>query len=261
MSEAVPGAGIATAVAEQVASAPPPATAAAAVQTIRTCRGLARVLWEAIEAKVLEACWVIRREHPDRPAFVAYVARQLDGEMDPERAWLAAETWDVARSNRRVRELAVDRPTDAMDFVAEFVREGREAELKAPDSEIGRRSVEILTAPKKKRDRMLHDLLDAERAAKARRHPDDVRTIERQALELDDLRGRVDPRPTARQTLRECLAEMNRIEGELAEVAGRLAETAPAADGSLRLQLQVASDSIDGRSQELAEALLESEEG
>ena len=254
-----PGREVAEVAKRQADALPRPASAYAAVETIRVCFSLARALWEPLQARVMEACWVIRNEHPDEDDFNAFVAGQLVGTIEPEKAWLAAETWDGARQNRGLRELAVDRPSDALDFVAEFVRVGQQEQLKDPEGETGARALEILSSPARKRNRMLGDLLDAERAAKEQRHPDDVRTIEQQEAEIVDLRGRVDPRPTPRQTLREILSELQRIDGELAEVAERLATSADSADEALRLQLQVAADSIDGRSQDISAALLDSE--
>lgn len=48
------------------------------------------------EADIMECCLAIRREHPGREAFGAFVAEHLAGALTPTRAWQLADTWEVA---------------------------------------------------------------------------------------------------------------------------------------------------------------------
>ncbi|MYD99746.1 MAG: hypothetical protein F4Y03_00495 [Alphaproteobacteria bacterium] len=248
---------VAEAAAQAASTGGPPRTAAAAVEAIRACRDALRVLWDAMESRVMESCWVIRREIPDREAFTAYVRERLDGVMEADRAWAAAAAWDAARSNRDLRRLASRRPAEAVDYMYEFVKAGRE-DLAGGDvgDEAQRRAVEILSAPAAKRTRMVRRLIESERTG---RSPEDAALIEAQEAEIAGLRAeRERSGPEGRAALRECLETLGRIDGELAEVGGRLAETARLADGGLRMRLQAAADGLYGRCEAISDLLMDS---
>ena len=138
-----------------------PGTAIQAVWRIRAWHDAMRTLSAIAEAQVMQACWAIRREHSDRPDFDAFCAAQgLGTIMGAPQAWLMAETWDVARRQRPLRELAADRPTDAIEFVKGFVEAGREEDLRELDED-DRRVVEILAAPPRARRSKIRTLLES----------------------------------------------------------------------------------------------------
>ena len=226
-----PGGDLAATVAHALPSAP--ATALDAVASIRVWRDAARALSSLVEARVMEAAWTIRREYAEHGAFVAFVGARLGGVMDPERAWLMAETWDVARRNRSLRELATRRGDEAMAFVAEFVAAGPAA-LAALDED--RREVaEIVAAAPQRRHEMIQDLLDATRHAQEQRSPDDVREIAVLTRERDTLREQaLNRRDSSGEEIRDAVADLRRVESEIAGIAGRLSEAMPGANQAHR---------------------------
>ena len=138
-----------------------PGTAIQAVWRIRAWHDAMRTLSAIAEAQVMQACWVIRREHSDRGDFDAFCAAQgLAPIMGAPQAWLMAETWDVARRQRPLRELAADRPTDAIAFVRGFVEAGHEEDLRELDED-DQRVVEILAAPPRARRSKIRALLES----------------------------------------------------------------------------------------------------
>ncbi len=149
----------ALAAADALAAQPEPRTAVEAAARIRVWRDLLRQVGAVAEAQVMAACWAIRREHPDRGAFDVFIASHLADVFAPDRAWLMAGTWDVARSSRPLRELTLTAPADAMAFVRDFV-------AAVPDGvdsldEIDREVVALEAAPPRARQRKLRELVAA----------------------------------------------------------------------------------------------------
>ncbi len=151
----------------------------AAAAEIRTWFLVLKTVGAAAETKVMRACWRIRQAHPDAEAFGRFVHTQLDNLMTPCKAWLLADTWEVARKNRQVRELTKNKPGEVIAFVRDFTdaveAAGGAAELPLPLDDDDREIVALLTAPPKKRREQLRELVAAQRERD--RHPDDVRRI------------------------------------------------------------------------------------
>lgn len=140
--------------------ATPPTTAIGAAHRIHAWHTTLTEVARVAHAQIMESWWVIRREHPERPDFDAFLAAQgLDRFADPEQAWLMADTWDVARKQRSLRDLAADHPSDAISFVWEFVEKGRAEDLRKL-GENHPKVAEILSLPSRKRTAAIHDLLE-----------------------------------------------------------------------------------------------------
>lgn len=146
--------------------AQPPArdlTAIQAVEQIRAWHEALRSISAVAEVRVLEACWTIRRELPARDDFDRLVGDHLDGILDPGRAWLMAETWEVSRHSRLLREEATREPDHAIAFVREFVESGhRERLLKLDEGD--REVISILTDRPSKRRARIRALIDHHQA-------------------------------------------------------------------------------------------------
>ena len=214
-------------------------TAVQAAQRILAWRDAVHTLSAIAEAQVMEAAWAIRREHSDRDAFGAFVERNLGDVLDADRAWSMAETWDAARRNRQLRELARRRPEEAVAFVRDFA-ESADGALDDDDRE----AVELLSAPPRQRRARLRELQADARAAGEGRNPADVRRIAELEAERDEavfqarLAGPVaDPAETLAEDERRLAAradEIDALRGKLsAAAADRLLRVADMAMGSL----------------------------
>lgn len=129
-------------------------TAIQAVEQIRAWHEALRSISAVAEVRVLEACWTIRREHPERADFNRLVGGHLDGILEPDRAWLMAETWEASRHSKRLRDATVRDPDHAIAFVREFVETGHQERLRALDDG-DREVISILTdRPSKRRARI-----------------------------------------------------------------------------------------------------------
>lgn len=218
-----------------------PATAMAAVESIRAWRASAEVLFAQIQARVMEACAVIKKEHPGEMAFMNFVNAHLGGVLDARQAWQMANVWEAARGNRELRELATRKPDEAIQFVSEFVAGPRSpADL---IGEHGREAARILTAPPGRRSRMVRDLLAADRAARESRHPDDVRRIGELEAENGLLRDEARQAPPG-DVVRDAAAALHRMEREAAEIEERLRGRVLGLDGALRSRLLDAADGL-----------------
>ena len=223
-----------------------PTTAAAAAQAIAAWHETSRTLGALIQAKVMESCWVIQREHSGREGFELFAGRHLAGILEPDRAWLLAETWGAARTNRGLRELATTDSAAAIGFVEGFVDAGMTDRLDQLD-DADKRLVEFATAAPAKRLSMMRELLASDQAARQGRHPEDVQAIGRLTAERDQYRDRAYGRAPAGDEVREVIGDLHRIERELATIADRLPETIPGADDGLRQRLLAATDSVIAR--------------
>lgn len=124
----VPGA-VAAELTEALAADTGRLTAIEAAESIRAWHTMLREISALAEVKVMSAAATIREQIPEREEFDAFVGRHLHGVLEPERAWLMAETWGVARNNRAIREFAASKPAEAVEFVSEFVRTGQMEQL------------------------------------------------------------------------------------------------------------------------------------
>ena len=157
-------------------------SAVQAAQCIRAWREVLNAVSAAAEVQVMAACWAIRREHADRESFGSFAGRHLDGVLGHDRAWTLAETWDAARRNRGVRELAATRPDEAVALVSGYAEAVPDGGFDEDDREL----VELLSAPPRQRRARLRELREDARATRESRDPEDVRRIR----ELEEERDR-----------------------------------------------------------------------
>ena len=227
-----------------------PATAELAVERILAWRSALTAISAVAEAQILACCAAIRREHPERDEFRAFVSRRLSGSMDPDRAWLMADTWAAARKNRQLRELVARAPAEAIEFVRGMADALSDEEIEALDEDDAR-VTEILAAAPRSRRKRIRALLESDRAARDGRHPDDVRRIE-------DLERRAAPAPGGEfeaalsvRRLADALSEHERALAETVDgIVAHAAKSGPQHDRLLRL-----GDLIVGQIDRLSDAL------
>ena len=189
--------------------------AAIAAARILVWRETLQSIFATAEAEVLACCAAIRREHPEREDFNRFCAGALHGVLSPAQAWLRADTWEVARRHRPVRELTVTQPRKAVAFVAEFVAAAEGEQLELPLDADDREIADLLAASPKVRRARLRELTAARRAAREKRNPDDVARI----AQLE--------RETAATTAETSVAKQKAaLDDELAAHERGLAETA-----------------------------------
>ena len=199
----------------------------AAAAEIRAWHLTLRTIGSAAEAAVMRACWRIRQAHPDTEEFGRFVFNELGGCMTPRKAWLLADTWEVARKNRKVHELAASQPDKAVAFVRDFTDavaavDGDET-LPLPLDEDDKEVVALLTAPPKKRRAKLRELVAARRAPRDR-HPDDVERIRELEAEREE-RSRADAANATKATRAELLRTYREAAVLLGEVASKVVAT------------------------------------
>ena len=152
--------GVALAVSDVIGHEPP-RTSMEAIARIRAWRSAMASLSAIAEAEVMAACWLIRREHQTRAAFISFFRRHdPDQCISGEHAWLMAETWEVSRRQRSLRELTTRRPDEAIAFVREFVDAGREADLEELDAN-DRKVAEILSSAPRRRSARIRALIES----------------------------------------------------------------------------------------------------
>lgn len=168
-----PGAGTPRAAAlEHAAPARPgaadaePPSVAAALARIRAWHSALRAVARVAEAQIMAACWVIRRAAADRGDFERLVAGELAGVLAPDRAVAMAETWEVARRQRALRDLALADPGDAMAFVHDFAGAVGAERLRTLDED-DREVAALLAAPPRRRRAQLRALVRLRRGAPA----------------------------------------------------------------------------------------------
>lgn len=244
-------------------SAPRPGvkTAEAAVERIRAWSENLRSIVAIAEAEVMEACHVIRREHPERDAFAAYVGQRLEGVITPAKAWAYADVWQVGRDHRPVRELALKAPRKAALFVKEFIDVVGEQQLPVPLDEDDVEIARILMSPPRKFREKLRGLVAARRESRDH-HPDDLRRLEELEAERDE-RARAEAAETARRTRadrRKRLRELAQAYAEsAAEVLHDIEEHGrPAA--SARGHIELSNDIVMTALQSVAAAIFEEPE-
>ena len=236
-----------------------------AVQRIVALHGIARMVCTTIHGEVLEAAWVIRRAHPEREDFDRFVAAHgLTDVMRPERAWLAAETWEAARRQRALRDLVASRPDEAIQFVAEFVAAGSTTTRLADLDDDDRRVVELVSQPPRRRAREIRRLIELDTAASEGRHPADVeriRTLESErdaAVERAQASGAVTELGAhPERQVRAAVESLREAESRLAEVAEGLvgAWDAARAGAGLRQRVLRMADMAEGSLERIVEAV------
>ena len=197
---------------------PPSPTALAAAQRIRAWHELSTQFTAMIEAQVMEALWIIRREIPDDAAFDGFVKAQTP--LVPEQARLKVATWSVARKSRALRELSLARPSEASRLVGDLVRvfdEENVGELDPADQEI----VEIASLSLRQQRRRVRALIEAGQAVSEGRHPEDLERIRTLEAELAAARTVVDLDGHPGGQARNLLSDLRAAESDVAEIAAR----------------------------------------
>ena len=92
-----------------------------AASRIRMAYEVGRGVMKMVEATMMEGFWVIRQEVPGED-FGSFVEQHTP--FDREQAGRMVETWRVARKRRDLRELAQQRPDEALQLVAASIDAG-----------------------------------------------------------------------------------------------------------------------------------------
>lgn len=240
---------------------PPPEVHAAAAR-ICSLFDTALAVAASIEAQMMEALHEIRRACPDEETFRAVVAEMTP--LRPAEAVRMVETWDVARRQRDLRELAQSRPREAMSLVRAFTDAGADdAEVvafTAADAEVAA----VLALPPRKRNARIREMVRLAQDAGGGHHPADREAIRTLTEERDALAETVEalsnpPAAHPGQRWRSAVERVREAEAALADVAGEVAELcaapadAPAARTTSLLSL---TDSLQASLDTLTGALL-----
>ena len=198
----------------------------------------ARAVSQALEAQLMESLWKIRREVGDNQNNFEILIGSNTG-LDPKRAWLMAETWDVARRNRDLRALASQKPSEAIALVSQFIEGGLSDQLEGLDDD-DREVAALIAKSPRKRTQAIRALIAQGKAAQQGRHPADQERIreleaERDAAVVEMEKARkVLPHPGGE--IRQALDDLRAAESRLAEVAERLDVVLTAASGASRTE-------------------------
>ena len=101
-------------------------------------------------AKIMAACWQIQCDIPDDDAFRLTIERNLTGILKPDHALAMAETWNIARSQRYLRTLAMDDPNAAIAFVQQLTDAAGAKHVRTLDED-DPEVEELLSIPPRKR--------------------------------------------------------------------------------------------------------------
>ncbi len=214
-------------------------TALQGAQRLQALGETARALGQWLELRMAQAAWAIRRELPERAAYARYV-RDYAPAVSPASAWRLAETWEVVRRNRELRELADGRPREALRLVGDLLDAAGAAGADAAGAD-ERRLAEVAALPKRRRKAALRAMFAALDEARA-----DGAGAERVRAAGGARDGAGRPEPPAAATLDAALAEMLELVGRLgalAEVAEPL--LAGAGDGARERAARTADMGID----------------
>ena len=201
-----------------------PPACLAAVQEIRLLQSMLAQVAQFAEARIMERLWEIRRAVADDDAYRRLAERHLD--MDGATALRYATTWEGARQNRALRELAQQTPQQAMVLVQSLATHGLD-DIGDDDAEVAA----LLGRPPKQRQQAIRDLLAHREQVVSGRHPADqeeirVLTAERDAA-LDALQARAEVVRLDETPPAQARALMEQVQG-LAQQVGQAAEAAQA---------------------------------
>ncbi len=239
-------------------------TALQAMQRIKAWHATIRQLMAVAEAQVMEALWVIRREHPGQARFAEFLASQ-DSPVAPDKAWLMAQTWDAARRNRGLRELTRAAPDQALELVREFIEAGNAEQLHDLDEDDAQVAA-LLSAPPRARRTRLRELIKAGQAAREGRNPDDIARIERLEAEREARQaaagadGVTDLDAHPRTRLRKAIAELREAESRIAHLADDLESLLTTASANARAQVLATTDVAIGALERISGAALPPED-
>ena len=196
--------------------APPPTPAAhEAAARIRALHVAARTFAQLIEAQIMEALWIIRRELPVDAEFDAFVESQTP--LERRRARLMVETWAVARRRRELRELAQHQPSEALALMQSAIDAGVQF-ADATDRQV----TELLSRPPRLRNQAIRELIQTHQAKEGHpsaaekptetksTDPDDAIAVEAEATS-------VNTHPSGRAA--NLVEELQRVERSLSQLA------------------------------------------
>ena len=192
---------------------------------------------QVLEVQLMESLWKISTEVSERPAFERLVGEHTN--LPPDRAWLMAQTWEVARRNRDLRRLALNRPSEALALVEGLI-ENNLAEGAENLTDVDREMAKFAAMPQRKKVAAIRELIADGQAAREKRHPADQERIreleaERDAAVVEMGKARkVLPHPGGE--IRQALDDLRAAESRLAEVAERLDVVLTAASGASRTE-------------------------
>lgn len=147
-------------------------------------------------------------------AFAAFVGERLAGVVEADHAWTMAETWDVARENRQLRDFVRSDPDEAVRLVSDLAEAATdEGQPMLALDEDDRRVTEVMAAPKRQRRSILRELVRSAREGQAR-SPEDVRRIEELERERDEAALQPGNGPAS-----ELARELSAAEADLARLA------------------------------------------
>lgn len=213
-------------------------TALQAALQINALHETALKLAQTIQAQLMEAAWVIRREIPDQEQFSDFV--KLRTSLNPDDAWRMADAWRIARSNRDLREMAQTKPSGAMRFIQQLVDAGVADEENTDDGEVAR----LLSLPARKRTQEIKRLIDDAQGAQTGHHPADREQIRALTEERDAALAALgesgadanvvgmENHPAA--VLRDITERLNNIRREVTAIAEQFKPLAKQADSAAR---------------------------
>ena len=180
-----------------------PAAALDAVREIKLLQSMVRHVAQFAEARLMEKLWDIHRAIPDEGAFREFIAGHLT--LPPDEALRYALTWDSARENKALRELAHTAPNDALRLVNDLAVDAGDSPPEV-DPEVTR----ILSLPARRRHEAIRDLVDAQQG----HHPADKEQIRSLTAERDELLAqREHPLTTRARKVSEMVLEMEALAG------------------------------------------------
>lgn len=228
----------------------PTAAVYAAAARITSLYEAAQALAASIEAQVMEALHLIREACPDEDAFSGVVSELTP--LRPAEALRMAQTWEVVRRQRDLRQLAATRPREAMGLVRGLLEAapgaGTIATWTADDAAVAA----VLALPPRARNARIRELVRGQGGTgDAPRAPADVERIAELEAQVDALR----PAPRLVRW-REVVERVRDAEADLAEAASDVADLAgaragvPAATAARLLRLadsaQASLDAVSG---------------
>ena len=207
--------------------APPPEALTAAAR-ISSLYETALAIAASIEAQLMELLHEIRRAIPDPDQFDRFIV-----EHTPLRAIEArrmVETWDVARCQRDLRELATTRPREAMSLVRSFVDAGAEADAIASFTTDDAEVAAVLALPPRRRNARIREMVQRTRDADDGHHPADREEIRTLRAERDALAETVESLRTAPAALADdpghrlqaLIHDLWKLEHQMAECLSRM---------------------------------------
>ena len=203
---------------------PIPPEAQTHVRRIQAICETMRAVSEALYTQLMESLWRMRRDlGDDRSRFNIVVAAHT--ELKPERAWAMAETWEIVRRNRSMREMAFRKPNEALAFVVQLIEAGCADMLNGMDD--NDEVMKVMSLTPRKRTQAIRTLIEKSKAIDQDHHPADQERIASLEAERDAavelLKVRKVITPHGGEEARRIADDMRKTEKDLADVAHRLA--------------------------------------